>query len=122
VDINKLFTMKEPCKDCPFVKDGHMHRHLHRGRMEEIVESLNNDAPFHCHKTIDYSKPTHRKQVDDAVYCAGALIYMVKSGHYNLPMKLGMFYKLFDPAAMRGHDKVIEPLGLDKNKSRRFHE
>lgn len=106
--LDKLFSLKEPCKDCPFLKDGDMHASLHPARWESIIQSLHNDRPFHCHKTIDYNKETHVEQVDDAVYCAGSLLYMQKAGINNLPMRLGIAHGLLDPTALRGHEKIID--------------
>jgi hypothetical protein len=107
MDVNKLFALKQPCDQCPFRKEGGVF--VAKDRMDEIIDSIKNDAPFHCHKTIDYDEPEKVNQVDEALYCAGALIYMQKIDYNNLPMRLGMAYGLFDPAALRGHEEVIDP-------------
>jgi len=77
--------------------------------MDKIIQSLHNDAPLHCHKTIDYSQDEHADQVDDAVYCAGALGYMVKAKDINLPIRLGIMFDLFRPDELQDLDDLIDP-------------
>lgn len=108
MDLNKLFSLKKPCKDCPFLKDGSMNRSLYPGRMDEIIEGLKNDQPFFCHKTIDYSKKSNEEKVEEAVYCAGSLVYMEKKKDNNVPMRLGRMFNLYDPSKLQGHHEVID--------------
>lgn len=83
------------------------------GRLDGIIRSLHDNAAFHCHKTIDYRKRTKSKQLAEAKYCAGSMLYLEKAGNTNVPMRLGMLYGLYDPDKLNGHEQVIEPLGLD---------
>lgn len=109
MDVNKLFNLKKPCENCPFLKDGRMLESLHPERMQDIIYTLHEDRPFHCHKTIDYGKEDKMGQVDDALYCAGSLVYLSKFGRYNLPMRMGIALQLFKPELLTGHEQVIDP-------------
>lgn len=81
MDIKRLFQMKRPCPDCPFLKDGGIE--LHEGRLEQIKNDLlvDDQRPFQCHKTT-YS--TGGRYDDDGdrylpsgkeAYCAGAMAF-----------------------------------------------
>jgi hypothetical protein len=71
-------------------------------KRKRIAESLlEEDAPFQCHKTIDYAAWSRAgKFVPDShnQMCAGAMIAMKKSGKlfYNLLVRLGVLYKKLD--------------------------
>ncbi|MFX3643518.1 MAG: hypothetical protein ACE3L7_33505 [Candidatus Pristimantibacillus sp.] len=116
MDVNRIFSLKKPCADCPFRKDGTMLPSLHPNRMQDIVHSLHEDRPFHCHKTIDYNKTDKVDQVDDATYCAGSLLYLTKLGEFNLPMRMGIALKLFNPELLSGHDEIIDPKDYDNKR------
>jgi hypothetical protein len=88
-----------------------MNESLREGRLEEIIESLRDNAPFFCHKTIDYEGESKMEMIEKSSYCAGSLIYLMKAGAFNLPMHMGVKFGLFDPETLEGHEFVIEPLG-----------
>jgi len=54
MDVDKLFSLKQPCSQCPFLKEGGVQ--LCEGRIEEIVADINEDKPFFCHKTTEKKK------------------------------------------------------------------
>jgi hypothetical protein len=112
VDIARLFSIRKPCSDCPFLKENR--EMLRPGRLEGIIRTLHDNKPFHCHKTIDYSQDTKEKQVEHAKYCAGSMVYLEKAGNTNVPMRLGRMLGVYDPSKLSGHSDVIEPLGLDR--------
>jgi hypothetical protein len=114
-----MFDLKRPCKDCPFLKDGTMLHTLDPGRIEGIVESLHEDFPFRCHKTIDYQKEDDEGSIpfeEGNNLCAGSLIYLQKCGKTNTPMQLGERLGWFDPTKLEGHELVIDPLPLSDFK------
>ncbi|WP_052646807.1 hypothetical protein [Paenibacillus terrae] len=112
MNTKRLFSITEPCINCPFRKDNDLN--LNTGRLEGIIEDLHNNIPFHCHKTIDYTQESKEQQIEDALYCGGSMVYLKKCGNTNVPMRLGQMYGLLKLEELRGEDLVIEPMGLDK--------
>lgn len=67
------FNLKQPCKDCPFIRTGTMFQSLSPGRMEGIVHSITEKGQtFPCHKTINYGE----RDTLNEQHCAGALLYV----------------------------------------------
>ncbi|WP_145949618.1 hypothetical protein [Paenibacillus sp. Y412MC10] len=112
MNVKRLFALKEPCSQCPFRKD--KEGMLNPGRLEDIIRALHNNIPFHCHKTVNYSKDTNDERTEDALYCGGSMVYLKKCENTNVPMRLGQMLGYFHPDELRGDDLVIEPLGLDR--------
>ncbi|EHT4851901.1 hypothetical protein KX882_002469 [Escherichia coli] len=58
MNVKKLFALKAPCKNCPFLKENGIE--LVEGRLDSIKEDLinNDETPFFCHKTT-YFAVTH---------------------------------------------------------------
>lgn len=112
MDIERLFSIHKPCPNCPFLKKNR--DMLKPGRLEGIIRSLHENTAFFCHKTVDYSKASLKKQVEHGKYCAGSLIYLEKAGNTNVQMRLGRMLGVYDPSKLSGHSEVIEPLGLDR--------
>lgn len=84
------FDLKQPCNDCPFIKNGRMHNSLGEGRMSEIVEYVRDDRTFECHKTV------YNNNVE-AQHCAGALLFMEQSSERpNQPMRIAERLGLYD--------------------------
>ncbi|GAA0854014.1 hypothetical protein ABER99_20340 [Paenibacillus glucanolyticus] len=108
---NQLFSIKKPCNNCPFLIENDLN--LKPGRLEEIIRKLHDNIPFHCHKTIDYSKESIEDQVENASYCGGSMVYLKKCNNTNVPMRLGQLLGYLNPDELRGEEIVIEPLGLD---------
>jgi len=108
----ELFSLRKPCPDCPFLKKNE--GMLNPGRLEGFIRSLHDNRPFMCHKTVDYSKTAHKKQIENARYCAGSMVYLEKAGNPNVPMRLGRMFGYYDPSQLSGHEDVIEPMGLDR--------
>lgn len=113
-----MFNVKQPCADCPFIKDGIMNLSLSEGRMRGIVEDLHRDKTFTCHKTIDYSAQfvedeegeSHFTPAESNQHCAGALLYMERDGYRNQVMQIGMRLGAYKPKELKGMDKIIDKL------------
>ncbi|HGL3854507.1 TPA: hypothetical protein ACKE3U_003836 [Klebsiella aerogenes] len=98
MDIKRLFQMKRPCPDCPFLKSGGID--LHEGRLEQIKVGLLEDdqRPFQCHKTTystggGYDEESGRYVPSGKeVYCAGAMTFLYANRRMNVPMRLGIIY------------------------------
>ena len=62
------FSVKKPCKNCPFTSNKSESIRLRKGRREQIIRDLKSQVhtEFVCHKTLD------RKQSERAL-CAGAV-------------------------------------------------
>lgn len=73
------FSLKKPCKTCPFLKDTTMV--LAPGRMKSIAKATADDMQvFPCHKTLGHDEEGNTKTVDTSQACVGALAYGDK--HY----------------------------------------
>lgn len=82
------FALKRPCGDCPFRND--RAPFLDRDRAQDIADSLEADASFHCHKTLDYDNEDGTPEVTDASkHCAGALIILEREEKPNQMMRIG---------------------------------
>lgn len=133
MDIERLFKLKAPCADCPFLKglDGF----LHPGRLDEIKSDLimNDQAPFFCHKTVDYidgmdDEGEYEPQGEES-YCAGSMVFMHANSRWNVPMRLGYVFRLFTPESLERFIPIInvdlppvmaaalEHEGVDANRS-----
>ena len=100
--MKKLFAMKRPCKDCPFLKSTPIP--LEEGRLDSIKSMLiaNDIIPFFCHKTT-YStgatveEETGRYQASGhESYCMGSMAFLFVKQRVNVPMRLGLSMGLCD--------------------------
>lgn len=98
MDIKRLFQMKRPCQDCPFLKKGGIE--LHEGRLKQIKEGLMADdkRPFQCHKTTYSTGGVYDEDSDSYLpsgkesYCAGAMAFLYANRRMNVPMRLGVIF------------------------------
>lgn len=105
------YTMKRPCPECPFRKEGGVR--LTRGRIEEIGGGMlhDNSFTFPCHKTVDYdAEGEGRRSSNDERHCAGALIFAEKNGTSTQMMRITERLGMYDHTALEGHDDVWEDL------------
>lgn len=112
------FKLKQPCSDCPFLKDPYFH--LEKGRRKEIADSLQSDQTFICHKTINYDKDWTYEGDEEEVFtpaehhqhCAGALAVMIKSKTLlnNFLYRLAIMAGIFDPNKVKLDAPVYESL------------
>jgi hypothetical protein len=114
-----MFSLKKPCENCPFLKDGAID--LAPGRVDGIIENLVTDdwSHFQCHKTVHHPK-TGGEWVDTnegsqyvssgrEAMCAGAVIYLEKLGRPNVPMRMGRMIGVYQPDKLMVHaDLVID--------------
>lgn len=117
---NEVFRLKKVCANCPFRKDIPFDG-LSEDRVNDLRRRLNNGEPFHCHKTLDYSKLDD--EVNDGVeeptavvpqtqFCAGARATMELGGSPNVLLELGRLLGIktdgFDAKAQPVHSSVNE--------------
>lgn len=78
------FTLKTPCKDCPFRTD--IMFYLPASRVKEICESITlHQQSFLCHKTTKFNEDGETIQHKDEIHCAGALIMLE---HMEMPNQM----------------------------------
>lgn len=95
----KQFSLKTPCKNCPFIKadKGQPFNHLSPGRMTSIIDNMTKGT-FHCHKTTD-------KPRDERKHCAGAIALSLKKNEFTAVHALAVGYGFVDPDY---YDKALE--------------
>ncbi|MEM4992279.1 hypothetical protein WKH56_07025 [Priestia sp. SB1] len=110
-----MFKVKKPCNNCPFLKNSPMK--LHKDRLPEIVDHLDDNGFFPCHKTIDYNKQMNEEtgQVTEDLeknqFCAGAITYLEKHNCPNTPLQVFQRIGRYDPEDYLKHkEKVIDSL------------
>lgn len=99
-EITRLFKLKKPCSDCPYVEGGLV---LAPGRLEELKEGLMQDRPFFCHKTIDYRREEDNHCEEDGrqwagteSYCFGAIAWQLRHGITPDTLIAGQMYGYAD--------------------------
>lgn len=82
------FTMKKPCKDCPFRRD--VPAYLNGPRCQEIIRSITSqDGQFPCHKTtVHDGDGDYVPQFKGEQHCAGAMILLEKLDQPNQIMRI----------------------------------
>ncbi len=103
-EAKKQFSLKKPCKDCPFRNDDHAFKGLHPNRAKSIIDDLNNHetGTFPCHKTIDrdvdYDDDGNEieKNIMQRKHCAGAMAVSLKSGGMPLIIMAGLAHRLIE--------------------------
>ncbi len=71
------FTLKTPCKDCPFRTD--VPGYLSSTRARGIARNAQTGAAtFACHKTVKHDEDGEQVRSDGEIHCAGALIMAEK--------------------------------------------
>lgn len=102
LNVKKLFAMKRPCIDCPFLKNNPIP--LEDGRLDGIKSTLieNDNIPFFCHKTTyptgaSIEEETGRYQASGQdSYCMGSMAFLLAKQRVNVPMRLGLSMGLCD--------------------------
>lgn len=93
--MSKPYTLKSPCKDCPFRSD--VAPYLSPERAQEIMNDSCEDSNFYCHKTVDYSgDDSEGRVVEKSRVCAGFLVTMEKEGRANQPTRIAERIGLYD--------------------------
>lgn len=117
------YSLKKPCKNCPFLKEGAIE--LHPNRVPGIVNELlsGESTGFSCHKTV-YSKKTGGQWVEDPdaedgeryeqsgqeKQCAGALIVLEKMGKQTQLMQIMQRLGVYEPDKLKPYfDLVRDP-------------
>jgi hypothetical protein len=105
------FALKRPCGNCPFRAD--RAPFLDRNRAQEIADSLEADASFHCHKTLDYDNEDGTPEVTEASkHCAGALIILEREEKPNQMMRIGERLGMYDRNLLDMDAPVHESLSV----------
>lgn len=95
-----------PCGSCPFRTD--VEPYLRRARAREIVKAIRpgtmgGGAPFHCHKTVDYSDDEGEgRSTSSSSMCAGSLILLAHDGSLwnNQMVRIAERLGMFDPSKL----------------------
>jgi hypothetical protein len=109
------YSLKKPCGNCPFLKEGGIR--LRPARAEEIAMAAisSQGARFSCHETtipIDSDEDLEGDRVDgkNAKQCAGAMLFALNQDQLNQGMRIAERLRLWEPNAMTGHNLVFEDL------------
>ena len=78
--IETIQVMNQPCSDCPFRKKSLAGWLGSYGGPREILDLVNREVPYPCHMTINNEPGQEELYREDTRLCAGALLYMSKSG------------------------------------------
>ncbi|MGK2894974.1 hypothetical protein [Klebsiella michiganensis] len=114
MDVKRLFQMKRPCPDCPFLKEGGIE--LRDGRLRKIKQDLMADdkQPFQCHKTTystggGYDEDSGKYQPSGKeAYCAGAMAFLYANRRMNVPMRLGVILGVLDTTDLEASILLID--------------
>lgn len=95
------FTLKSPCKDCPFRNDRpELKGWLGESRAKQIDSALARDGDFPCHKTLDFDDETGESiKVQDSIFCGGALVYLNHQERLfdNAVIRVAAMFGFFNP-------------------------
>lgn len=119
VNFKKIFRLKTPCKNCPFLKDDAAIE-LQEGRLSSIKADLlaDDNSNFYCHKTT-YS--TGGGDNDDGDYeasgqesvCMGSMAFLLANGRASIPMRLAFITGLLSVQDVRDVIPLIKS-GIDE--------
>lgn len=107
------FSLKKPCKNCPFLKASAQPKNkgwLGRERAKEVYDSMAvDDHSFPCHKTTEtdddgFESVTTRQ----SQHCAGALILQEKEGFANQLTRIAGRLGLYNPDNLQNRDDVVD--------------
>lgn len=106
-----LFTLRKPCKNCPFRTD--ITFHLTVERAEEIAHAVTDgDQTFACHKTtIDVEDDEGESEMvagDTTQHCGGVLIMLEKMEQPNQMMRIAERIGLYDRTKLDMDAPVFE--------------
>lgn len=100
MNLKRLFAVKKPCKNCPFLKETGIV--LSEGRLQSIKNDLlaNDMGSFHCHETTFSTGGYYDEAEDERTYhmsgkesfCAGAMGLVItkrEKGPPNVALLIG---------------------------------
>lgn len=115
VVVDKQFSLRKPCSNCPFRNDDHAIE-LEAGRREEIIEHLLSGAhsTFHCHRTVYRSDGRNHDeegnyQPVDICQCSGAAAVARKFGRDTVMVQVATRLGTIPP----DHYDVALPLTIE---------
>jgi len=91
------FTLKKPCKNCPFRTD--IEFYLGAERAEEIADAVTRlDQTFACHETTvpDDEDDLEMMVTENSQHCAGVLIMLEKMEQPNQMMRISERLGFYD--------------------------
>lgn len=85
------YTLRRPCKNCPFRSD--IKGYLTKGRVREIIDAITRQqASFSCHKLNEFETNdegwTETVETENSQHCAGALIFLERLERPNQMMRI----------------------------------
>ncbi len=105
--LEKRYSMRTPCANCPFRTD--IKPYLNKDRAREIATALASGGEFPCHKT---TVPDEDGDLQDdpckSRHCAGALIMMEKAGASNQAMRFAERVGLYDASKLNMEAPVFD--------------
>lgn len=119
MNIKKLFAIKRPCPNCPFLKTGGIH--LAPGRLDSIKKDLlsSDEKVFFCHKTtyLDGAEDTeHRGEGTQyqtsgkEAYCMGAMAWLYINGQPNIAVRLGSLFNYITDEDLKTSIDMVNPV------------
>lgn len=104
-DVRALFSLKRPCKDCPFRRD--VPSYLSPAWAERMVRELDEGTPFFCHKRS--TEPGYHVTDRRVRYCAGHQLWALAQDRLPQPNVLALALGLWSPEQLdAGSVPVIE--------------
>lgn len=106
---HKYLSLKKPCGNCPFRKEGAID--LAPGRFQQIIVTLvsNDTQSFHCHKTVKRDDDGESIEHPGLRFCAGAMIYLEKIARPSVIQRVGRVLKIYDyDTLMENADLVVD--------------
>ena len=97
------FSMKKPCDNCPFLREGGIR--LTPDRVREIGGMMlsPDGGEFPCHKTVD----NERRRPSDEEHCAGAMIFAEKNGNATQTLRIAERLRLYDAASLMANEEAV---------------
>ena len=97
------FTLKKPCKNCPFSVDS-LEGWLGAERADDIARNITDgDGVFTCHKT-------GKSKDDEPQHCAGALILLEKLERPNQLMRIAERMGEYDHTRLHMDEDIFDTL------------
>ena len=91
------YTLRRPCKNCPFRSD--IHPYLGERRAREIGEGvLNDNGSFSCHEHNVWDEDDQGRAFisEEKYHCAGALIFLEKQDRPHQMMRIAERIGMYD--------------------------
>ena len=115
-----MFRQKQPCRDCPFLKQGGVRHGIKAVLDYASYFVLEPPVTFPCHETRYQGQDNSTMQPWRAgqTICAGGLIFAEKVKRPNTLLRLAAKVGWYKPEELRGRDTVVDSIKelLELNK------